>query len=538
MKIALYGLPCAGKSTLLSTLKNIRVVNGSTVLDKMSEGKFKTLSESEQERYRIKYIEYLRSLQDKVVISDGHYSFLENVVFTEQDALAYDVFIYLYCSPATLYSRYTSSEKNGKYSELTENRIQTWQTFEMECIREECHKNNKDFYVINGETITPENFYEFVEAIKNGYSSYMLAVNIVDTIKTIFPQAGDVHIVDGDKTLIMQDSFRVCSNGYKTKVFDGDFYTGYQSMQFAEETKKVNYDFTQIDSITLNPQVYKKIKEKNYFVLSSGISVLWEMLSKKHNLTNIIADPFISADTKYFVVKQLKATGYNVIAYGDSKNDLYMLQAADEGYLCIAERISRSLHNANTQGLKLLYNKQHVIFTDYYSDDVENDIAICKSNSGINGNRLAQAHLNLGKKIGQKLVEIIPHHNTAVLVLERGGRFFGDGLYLAFGGKLYPVNPSKEQLPNILESIVVIVDSVINTGKSLLKIISQLQEANPNIEIVIAANVIQEKALHLFDNYKLFAIRTSANSFKGQNQATQIGNTGPDTAERLFNLIK
>ena len=70
MRIALYGLPCAGKTTILSSLKNVRVVNGSQELNKMSGGTFKTLTEEEKNNYRIKYIEFLMSLTDDLILSD------------------------------------------------------------------------------------------------------------------------------------------------------------------------------------------------------------------------------------------------------------------------------------------------------------------------------------------------------------------------------------------------------------------------------------------------------------------------------------
>ena len=52
-----------------------------------------------------------------------------------------------------------------------------------------------------------------------------------------------------------------------------------------------------------------------------------------------------------------------------------------------------------------------------------------------------------------------------------------------------------------------------------------------------ATNVIQQQVLSKFNDYRLFAIRASSNSFVGKNQAVQTGKTGPDTADRLFNLI-
>ena len=96
-----------------------------------------------------------------------------------------------------------------------------------------------------------------------------------------------------------------------------------------------------------------------------------------------------------------------------------------------------------------------------------------------------------------------------------------------------------DELDNIKnKNSVVIVDSVINTGKSIMRIIDELKNHNPGIDVIIAANVIQNEAAELFKDYLVFATRLSKNSFVGVNQSKQTGKTGPDTADRLFNLIK
>lgn len=64
------------------------------------------------------------------------------------------------------------------------------------------------------------------------------------------------------------------------------------------------------------------------------------------------------------------------------------------------------------------------------------------------------------------------------------------------------------------------------------------KEYNVNVGFIIAANVIQNEAVELFKDYLVFATRLSKNSFVGVNQSKQTGKTGPDTADRLFNLIK
>ena len=142
------------------------------------------------------------------------------------------------------------------------------------------------------------------------------------------------------------------------------------------------------------------------------------------------------------------------------------------------------------------------------------------------------------RKIGRHIVAVFPEKNTSILVLERGGRFFGDGVYMGAGGIFYSMNPKQDDAPVINTERVVIVDSVINTGKSIMRIIDELKNHNPGIDVIIAANVIQNEAVELFKDYLVFATRLSKNSFVGVNQSKQTGKTGPDTADRLFNLIK
>lgn len=536
MKIALYGLPCAGKTTLMNNLSDIKIVNGSETLKSLCNGTFSELTEDEKTTVRIKYTEYLCSLNNEIILSDGHYSFLDKVVFTEQDGDVYDVFIYLYCSAEILKKRYEISVKNEKYRDLSIVRIENWQQFEIENLRRECHNRNKDFYVIKSDEITSDVLSAFIHHINNGYSSWRLAEKLTSEICKKYPEPCHIHIVDGDKTAIIEDSFRVCNN-HKTKVFDGDFYTGYQSYCFSKETENLQYDFSKLATITINNDVWNRVKNKSYIILSAGITALWDKLSSLFGFTNVFANPLISADTKYYVVKLLKRKGYTVTAYGDSKNDLYMLKEADKSFLYIGKRISRSLHNSDLNALDFIYDKSTVIISDI-DDTIRDDVAITKSSSGINGSHLAAAHLRLGERLGKEIKSIVPAYNTAVIVMERGGRFFGDGLYSTFGGVFYPYNPAKDKMPDVSEyEFVIIVDSVINTGSSILKAIESIKHGNPRIEIIIVTNVIQRNALDKLKQYKIFAVRVSDNYFIGTKQAVQIGNTGPDTAERLFNYI-
>lgn len=533
MKYVLYGLPCAGKSTIMQDLA-IPVIHGSTELNRMASGNFSKLPDEEKIKLRIRYAEQLFNRNDSF-ISDGHYSFLDDIVFTEADGDLYDVFIYLYCDPKVISERLKSSTKNEQFAKLSAEHIRKWQDFEIESLRSECHKRNKDFYVVHN--VKSADLQKFIDEIEAGYSSYSIAQRIADKIMNIYPVPCELHICDGDKTIIEQDSFRVCTDNYVTHTFDGNFYTGYQSMQFGTETGNMNYDMTKLSTIKLNEAVYGRIADKNYVVLSSGISILWKKLAVQFGLKNVIADTCISADTKYFVVYMLRNKGYSIIAYGDGKNDFYMLKQANKGYLYIGSYLSRSLKNTDLSGIELIYDKTPYILADV-TDTVSEEIAICKSNSGINGSRLADAHLKLGRILGEVIHRFIPNIGSAIIVLDRGGRFFGDGVYIGFGGVFFHYNTKKDDSPDIHSNIVVIVDSVINTGKSILDTIKKVKQKSPGAEVFIVANVIQEKAVEVLKEYKVFAVRTSANSFVGSRQTEQKNGKGPDTADRLFNYIQ
>lgn len=537
MKFVLYGLPCSGKTTLLHTLNcGLRIINGSSWLDQYTNGNFESLSPLEKEECRIKYVEYIHSINEDI-ITDGHYAFDTDIVFTQNDGDVYDVFLYLYCEPNTLLNRLHESNKNIRFASLSLEQIRNWQNFEIENLRNECHNRNKDFYVIPSNTITSYDFDDFIYELKRGFSSYKLAEKIVDRTISWYQTPCDLCIVDGDNTYIKQDTLRVCSNGYVTKSFDGNFYTSYQSYCFIKEIKSIALNPSKLEDIELNDVIINEIKNKKYIILSAGITELWQQLSIKFDEIHIIASPEISSDTKYYVVKLLKARGYCITAYGDNKIDYYMLKEANMGFLYIGEKLSRSFDGCDVSDLKLLYDKTPYILSESSNVEIEQNIEICKSSSGIMGSRLARAHFELGLIIGEQIKKRFPNINAAVIIMERSGRFFGDGLYLSFGGKLYPYHKGFEALPIFESNLVIIVDGVINTGKSILELICELKRINSNINICVATNVIQREAVSKFKDYKLFAVRISENKFIGTMHKKQIGEIGPDTGDRLFNLL-
>ena len=154
-------------------------------------------------------------------------------------------------------------------------------------------------------------------------------------------------------------------------------------------------------------------------------------------------------------------------------------------------------------------------------------IAITKSNSGISGPSLAKAHMELGELLAEEFVELDPEDTTIVAML-RGGLFFAEGMYFRLGCKFQTYDPKKDTFVRPNTKNVILVDSVINTGKTILVILEP--------DMKVASCVINQKAVSLFDK-QLYTIRVSENSYVGAEVLQQKGNKGPDTTMRLFNLI-
>lgn len=160
------------------------------------------------------------------------------------------------------------------------------------------------------------------------------------------------------------------------------------------------------------------------------------------------------------------------------------------------------------------------------NDEINRLIEITKSDSGVSGPELAKAHIQLGTLLA-KNIDVDPTETTIVAIL-RGGLFFAMGMYFELGCKFEVFDPKHEDFQRPSTDNVIIVDSVINTGKTIEKILSD--------DMLVACCVINEKAVSLFGD-QLFTIRVSTNSFVGSNIKKQEGRVGPDTTMRLFNQL-
>ena len=355
MRIGLYGLPTAGKTFILDAVKNYEVLAGSSMLKELAPD-FHSLTVEEKKCVREQLARRLREKDD--FIMDGHYSFGDEVVFTDEDGELYDAFLYLYVDSTILKKRMEDSVRNRKYLAFD---IVKWQMFEVESLRQYCHKYNKDFYVLDnpGKGYFPDIsvILEFIDSLAAGYSCVSYARKCVENIwkKT---EARTICLTDGDKTLIIEDSSGVL--GYKTHIFDGNFYTGFQAWRHNREmTDFLRFiDWTcqpfEKPGIHFNRSVMEQIKMP-CAILTSGHYEIWKEIANELKMQMYCGEQ-MSAETKYFIAKFLQEKSIKIVAYGDSMNDYYMLRQADEGYLIAKPdgTISRSLKHMNMEGITIV----------------------------------------------------------------------------------------------------------------------------------------------------------------------------------------
>ncbi len=356
MRIGLYGLPCAGKTYILDKLNFVKVIHGSETMKKW----FPDFDKSDNERKERIREQFAKRLgREPEFIMDGHFAFGDTVVFTESDGKLYDVFIYLYINPHILYERMSASKKNQKYLDAD---IELWQRNEINGLRMYCHQQNKDFYVLDNpilgyfEDVTEP--VEFIRTVFHGFSCVEYARSCTEKILGESFGCDDVTLSDGDKTISEKDTCCEVFN-YVTNLFDGNFYTGYQTWKNAANIQKIKQKFMaesiwSVSSLEINNKIVEDLGS-NAYILTCGCGAIWERIGKKLRM-HVLCGSQMSAETKYYIAKFLHASGKHVKAFGDSMSDYYMLKEADEGFLVLKSdgTISRSLKNINLEGLQFV----------------------------------------------------------------------------------------------------------------------------------------------------------------------------------------
>ena len=320
MKIGLYGMPASGKTYILDRIPFLQTLAGSRLL-REGNPEFDSLDERGREKARKALARWLWERHGgEDFIMDGHYAFGEQTVFTEED---------------------------GQYD------IEAWQNREIAGLRQYCHEHDKDFYVLDNP---PEDVFGdisdvigFIREVAEGYSCVSFAARCVEEILGR-SRTDTVTLLDGDRTLAVEDSSKAVF-GYRTHVFDGEFYTGYQVWKQNREFEGYPVPELKEMPVRLNERIVDGIVG-DAFLLTSGHERIWRFIAGELQI------PFyggreMAAETKFFIAKMLQRAGKRVIAYGDSMNDYFMLRQADCGYLVRRPdgSVSGSLRGKDMEGL-------------------------------------------------------------------------------------------------------------------------------------------------------------------------------------------
>lgn len=177
------------------------------------------------------------------------------------------------------------------------------------------------------------------------------------------------------------------------------------------------------------------------------------------------------------------------------------------------------------------------------------------------GPMLGQAHANVGRYLATEYVSeligledyAIPHvqghkttgyylrneATTSIIALMRGGEPMAFGVSEVFPQAMFIHASTAEdvKMHHVQgRTNLILVDSVVNSGKSVIEFIKRVIRLEPNISITVVAGVVQAEAIaesHLFAKVirrhgaGLVALRVSENKFTGTKTT--------DTGNRLFN---
>ncbi|KLO89158.1 2-3-cyclic-nucleotide 3-phosphodiesterase [Fusarium fujikuroi] len=184
-----------------------------------------------------------------------------------------------------------------------------------------------------------------------------------------------------------------------------------------------------------------------------------------------------------------------------------------------------------------------------------------KRDAAVFGPKLRKAHANVGRYLATEYVSeligledyAIPHvqghkttgyylrneATTSIIALMRGGEPMAFGVSEVFPQAMFidASSVGDVKMHHVQgQSNVILVDSVVNSSKSVTEFIKRVVRLEPNINITVVAGVVQAEAIaedHLFAKVMrrhgagLVALRVSENKFTGTETT--------DTGNRLFN---
>jgi uracil phosphoribosyltransferase len=132
---------------------------------------------------------------------------------------------------------------------------------------------------------------------------------------------------------------------------------------------------------------------------------------------------------------------------------------------------------------------------------------------------------------------------TTIVALMRGGEPMAEGVNQALPGAMFLHAKQPDDVTRLHvrgQWTIVLVDSVVNSGKSMVDFVQRIRSFDPTIPIVAVAGVVQKQSLSAESvlgrtletdgALSLVALRLSENKYQGRG--------GTDTGNRLFNTTQ
>ena len=584
MKLAVYGVSRAGKDYFIERLikyfsdrgHSLYHIKGAETLNRLAVDiygvGFKQCNEAQKNKLRKQFTVRVTQTEKRFenVVVDGHYSFYNadnelDVVFTPCDKRCYDKYFYLESNPSTIVERMRESAGSKYNGEITCEQVDYWQNFEINRLTEALLSRQKELHIIQYGDLAFQ--YVFDCATADKYDSAGIARNFVDDLEL----TNDcVVLTDCDNTLSTNDSsalalkFRQEANSELKAIFKGDRYSNFQMKRAYEYSAKADlYNEESIDYIVNNILPNKELIDnllalENVSVIgvTAGNKALWKKILRRFGLRiPLLAHEqmIVSKYVKYFIVKELQARGKYVIALGDSLLDALMLRQANKSYLITIKGHRDYLENflaENTYIHQLAYlprcysavpcEKSISAIKVLSPDENKEEISICQSASGIVGKVLRKTHYRLGKKVARLILADFGEGEKVVVSMLRSGVPFSFGIAdyfdcpLLFYDETHPDGFEKQLLeyPRLKNATMILCDAVINSGKTIKNITKVLSDK----KCIVATTVLSD-TFNLMYNTPIYAVRISQHSYVGARQSEIVNGKGPDTSDRLYNLL-
>lgn len=360
IKIVVCGLKGCGKTTLLRKLEqkgSVKFIEGSKALCEIAQvahtSELKKLSQENINQAREEFLVRLENMHSSIPIAvDGHYSFLENgaleIVMSDRDFRIYDIVLFLDTELKRIQERL--KQRDGVCIPLKD--LQKWYDFELSGLQSKAKEHQKLFSVIDD---TCEDVMQFIDCIIY-QQKFLLPPLIFDTFlldnKHILERHKKIILTDCDGTLDEKDGVK---EFYKIKevapykipnaFHNHRFYGFYQFFRLNQKRLEIKECVFQnackhsADTLKIHDNLIQAFRNSNATIvaITAGIGAIWKHVFDRFNLFAVLVSQdrhlIITQETKGYFAKKFAEMGYEVIAIGDGKVDIAMLENAHKPIL-------------------------------------------------------------------------------------------------------------------------------------------------------------------------------------------------------------